>query len=66
MKEVTLEYLYISKAMKYKLKKDECKWWQFKKKAEISTKIKTCINLAAMYGVNFPDRKVYCNENDLL
>ena len=36
------------------------------KKAEISTKIKTCINLAAMYGVNFPDRKVYCNENDLL
>ena len=66
MKEVTLEYLYISKAMKLKLKKEELKWWEFKKKYKLSKEIKECINIATMYGINYPNRKAYYNENDLL
>ena len=59
MKEITLEELYINEALNYKREKDACKWWQFKKKAELDKKRKTSLEIAMMYGTNFPNRKVY-------
>ena len=34
---MTLEEQYIEEALKYKREKDNCKWWQFKKKAELES-----------------------------
>jgi hypothetical protein len=61
MKEITLEELYINEALKYKNQRDACKWWQFRKKAELDKARKTSIDIAMMYSVNHQDRKVFYN-----
>jgi hypothetical protein len=53
---MTLEEQYIEEALKYKREKDNCKWYQFKKKSELETKRETCIKLAMMYAINYPGR----------
>jgi hypothetical protein len=53
---MTLEEQYIEEALKYKREKDNCKWYQFKKKSELETKRETCIKLAMMYARNYPGR----------
>jgi hypothetical protein len=56
LNKMTLEEQYIEEALKYKREKDNCKWWQFKKRAELETKRETCIKLAMIYAKNYPGR----------
>jgi hypothetical protein len=61
MKEITLEELYINEALKYKNQRDACKWWQFRKKAELDKARKTSLSIAMMYSKNYPNKKVCFN-----